>query len=163
MKFSKAVILPSQKDSKPLMLQQIHPGPSSAIMSATAVKSFNGQIVHLQPEPCLLFHFSALQHNYRSILLLFWTSLLFRRDTRVHILNECLLKGSFPSLGAADAEQEHGVREQKCRTSLSYNVLGRREKIKETDMWQHWNFPKRKEVKIRSVMRTEALEIIHLQ
>lgn len=51
----------------------------------------------------------------------------------------------------------------KERTNLSYKVLERREKIKETEMWQHWNFPERKEVKIRSAMRTEALEIIHLQ
>lgn len=51
----------------------------------------------------------------------------------------------------------------KGRTNLSYNNLERKEKIKETEMWQRWNFPESKEVKIRSVMRTEALEIIHLQ
>lgn len=40
-------------------------------------------------------------------MLLLWTSLPLKVGIRVHILNECLLKGNFTSLGAADAEQEH--------------------------------------------------------
>lgn len=76
-------------------------------------------------------------------------------------VTECPLKGTLTTLGTADPE--HRGWKHKGRTNPSYNILEKREKIKETEMWQHWNFPKHKEVKIRSVMRTEALEIIHLQ
>lgn len=40
-------------------------------VSVTTVKSFYGQIVHLQLDLHLLFHFSPVQYDYKSIMLFF--------------------------------------------------------------------------------------------
>lgn len=56
--------------------------PIKCHQPVTSVKSFHGQIL---PELHLVFPLPALQHNYKSILLLFWTSVHFKMDIRVQM------------------------------------------------------------------------------
>lgn len=110
---------PSNRKFQPSNVALNTSWPIKCRQCLTSGKSFNGQIVHLQLELCLVFHFPALQHDYKSIVLLFWTSPPPKMGIRVHILNECLLKSNLTSLGAADAEQEHrGVEAQREDKSL---------------------------------------------
>lgn len=141
---------PSQKDSNPLMLQQtilVHQLPS-----VTSVKSFHGQICSLSWVLCFTFQPCS------TITKQSW---YFSGDHSlskwVHTLNKSLLKAFLHLWDSRCRSTGAG------RTNFSYNALEIREKIKETEMWQHWNSPKHKEVKIRFVMRKQALEIIHLQ
>lgn len=82
----------SQEDSNPLMLQQTHPGPS--MPSVTSVKSFHGQICNLSWVLCFTFQpCSTITKQSCSF------SGAHSLSKWVHILDECLLKGTFTSLG----------------------------------------------------------------